>query len=130
MVKPRAMAKGLNWAGGFGGACAGVLLAALAWAGEATGFLPGMEDMPLAPGLAAVPDAVLAFDSPSGRIVEAFAAGTVAADRVLAFYAATLPALGWAPLGDASYAREGERLDLDVFAREGVTTLRFTVRPR
>ena len=93
-------------------------------------FLPGMEDMPLAPGLSVVEDASLAFDSPSGRIVEAYAAGKVLPEAIRKFYAETLPALGWQPAGEDGYTREAERLDLDLFVKEGVTTLRMTVRPR
>ena len=37
----------------------------------------------------------MVFDTPAGRIVEAVASGAVTRDEVLAFYAETLPQLGW-----------------------------------
>ena len=87
-------------------------LLALAFASIATyaadAFVTGTEDLPLMPGLAIVDGAGVVFDTPQGRIVEAYAKGTARRDAVLDFYAATLPQLGWQALSRTSYRREGE----------------------
>lgn len=98
-----------------------------AWAQD---FLPGLEDLPLPRGLSAVEGAALAFDSPAGRIVEAYAAGETSRADVVAFYRATLDALGWEAADATGFVREGERLELDFFGKDGALTVRFTVRPR
>ena len=113
---------------------AAILLAApLFWTGigpaAAQSFIEGSEDVPLAPSLTAVADAGMVFDSPSGRIVEAFATGAVTRDQVLAFYAMTLPELGWTQDGPAAYRREGERLSIDFFGTDGALSVRFTLSP-
>ncbi|MEQ8605078.1 MAG: hypothetical protein RIB45_17335 [Marivibrio sp.] len=92
-------------------------------------FLEGSEDIPLMTELAAVPDAGIVFDSPAGRIVESFAAGPTSREAVLAFYADTLPALGWEPESRVRFNREGESLTLDFFGPDGELTVRFTLAP-
>lgn len=67
-----------------GFAVATVISTALAGAG-AQSFIEGSEDLPLAPVLEAVDEAGMVFDSPSGRIVEAFATGDTDRQEVLAF---------------------------------------------
>ena len=78
------------------------------------GFVPGVDDLPLMPGLTADLEATMVFDKPDGRIVEAAATGTVSRDAVTAFYASTLPQLGWLREGPARYTREGEVLNLTI----------------
>lgn len=124
------MMTGRNWAGRIIVAAVMGLVLLTGAARAENRFMPGMEDMPLAPGLSVVEDAALAFDSPSGRIVEAYAAGQAVPEDIRHFYAETLPSLGWQPIGQDSFVREAERLDLDLFVKEGVTTLRMTVRPK
>jgi len=105
-------------------------------AGDATGttppapaFVEGFDDLPLMPALTQEPGRTVVFDSPYGRIVEAYAAGRVARDRVLEFYDSALPQLGWTRVGKASFRREGEVLTLD-FTQEGPrVTVRFQVSP-
>ena len=96
----------------------------------ADGFLPGFEDVPLMPGLAADADAGLVFDSPSGRIVEAYAFGEVAWADVIDFYTASLKSLGWRFEGAGRYTRESEELLIDQFGSDGALTVRFTLAPR
>ncbi len=74
----------------------------------------------------------MVFDTPSGRIVEAFAAGPVTRDQVLNFYAVTLPQLGWSRAGATRFRREGETLELhfsDTAAAAGRLTVRFALLP-
>lgn len=115
---------------------AGALLAswlgvASAAAPAADAFLQGVDGVPLMPGLRQADADALVFDSPWGRVVEAYASGAVPRDRVLAFYAETLPQLGWSARGPAVYEREGETLLLEfpTSAAAGTTTLRISVKP-
>lgn len=77
----------------------------------AQGFVPGIDDLPLMPGLTAEAGAVV-FDKPTGRIVEAGAEGPdLTAAGVRDFYRHTLAGLGWREV-----RARGEKL---VFVREG-----------
>ena len=113
----------------------GLTLAALALAGPRgplaaqDGFIAGVEDLPLMPGLSEIADAGLVFDKPSGRIVEAFAEGAVSRQAVETFYDTTLPQLGWSPRPDRTFQREGERLYIKV--REGAqgVTVEYRLSP-
>ena len=93
-------------------------------------FLDALEDVPLPPGLAEVADAGMVFDTPQGRIVEAYAEGPADRDSVARFYRDTLPQLGWRRAGVRHYVREGETLDLS-FERPagGPLTVRFSLAP-
>jgi len=108
-------------------------LLALAFASIATyaadAFVTGTEDLPLMPGLALVEGAGMVFDTPQGRIVEAYAKGMAKREAVLDFYAATLPQLGWKAESRTSYRREGEILRLELYEEGGGLTLRFYLSP-
>ncbi len=93
------------------------------------GFIDESVDIPLAPSLVLSAGAGLVFDSPSGRIVEAFATGTGDRDQLIDFYAATLPALGWKQISPTLYGREDERLSLTFFGSDGALSVRFTLSP-
>ncbi|WP_044562561.1 hypothetical protein [Azospirillum sp. B4] len=98
------------------------------------GFVPGVEDLPLMPGLTAPASAAVVFDQPGGRIVESAAQGDVGTDAIVAFYTQTLPQLGWRPAGTGRWAREGERLEItatrDGAGRQAETMVRFVLRPQ
>jgi hypothetical protein len=96
---------------------------------QAAAFVEGTEDVPLMPGLAMVEGAGTVFDSPQGRIVEAYAKGKVARDAVLDFYGKTLPQLGWRPDGSGTFRREGETLRLEIYSEADGTTVRFYLAP-
>ncbi|HJS31206.1 MAG TPA: hypothetical protein VJ924_04370 [Alphaproteobacteria bacterium] len=103
----------------------------------ANGFVAGIDDLPLMPGLTAMPESGVAFDSPAGRIIEAYAAGITTRAAVSDFYRRTLPQLGWQPTGDNAFRREGERLRLDfpervpagASAGRGRVVVRFFLSP-
>lgn len=111
-------------------------VALLLWAGtesaRAEGFITGLGDIPLMDGLGEVAGGGMVFDTPAGRIAEAYAAGNVSRDAVLAFYAAALPQLGWSPEGAAAYRREGELLRLEFTGGGGTpsVTVRFSLSPQ
>jgi hypothetical protein len=94
------------------------------------GYVEGFEDLPLAPGLANMPDAGTNFDKPAGRIVVAYATGSPAKTAIEAFYRRTLPQLGWKELKPGQYVREGERLVIEVMARGRTVTVRYTLSPQ
>lgn len=102
-----------------------------AQSGGAAGFVPGFDDLPLMPGLAASADGAVVFDAPGGRIVDVQAAGRTSAGRVLEFYRDTLPQLGWQAAGpDGTFEREGEVLKLLIGEPErGRVTVRFSLAP-
>lgn len=97
-------------------------------------FLSGIADLPLMRELDEQEASGLVFDTPAGRIVEAFATGPVSRAEVLSFYAATLPQLGWTAEGEARFRREGEVLSLefpdgDAAAAGRALTVRFSLSP-
>jgi hypothetical protein len=107
-------------------------LLVLASAGTHAGgaFVPGTEDVPLMPGLAAVEGTELVFDKPQGRIVQAQARGRVRPEAVRRFYGETLPGLGWTEAGRQRWQRESEALAIDITGRDGAVTVGFTLTPR
>jgi hypothetical protein len=106
-----------------------VLAVALAFgagpARSANGFFAGVDDLPLMPGLTQADGGALVFESPWGRIIEVYATGPADRRQVLAFYADTLPQLGWLAEGDGKFRRENETLVVDFPAAAGGP---FTVR--
>ena len=94
------------------------------------GFVEGIDDLPLMPGLQNAPDASVAFDALAGRIVVAFAEGAVNMEDVRAFYGATLPQLGWQRTAQDRWARAGEQLSLDAVVDGNGLVVRFEVTPR
>jgi hypothetical protein len=105
------------------------LLIATSSALAAGSYVPGTEDVPLMHGLAPVTEAAIVFDKPQGRIIEATANGAVRRSDVVAFYAASLPQLGWHDAGRQRFEREGERLSLDFGGRDGNLQVDFTLEP-
>lgn len=106
------------------------LTAVLLKAGE-SGFLAGIEDLPIMPGLEELTDQGLVFDKPEGRIVEAFAEGDLAPDDVAVFYSRTLPELGWEAESAGLYRREGEVLAIEVQGTQnGGVLVAFRLAPR
>jgi len=92
-------------------------------------FVAGTEDVPLMPGLTFVAGSDLVFDKPEGRIVEAQARGALARANVQAFYATSLPPLGWKKIGVDRWQRDAERLKLDFSGQDGRLTVGFTISP-
>lgn len=92
-------------------------------------FLAGFDDLPVMPGLSAVDGAGIVFDTPTGRIIEGYAAGAVTQASVRQFYGKTLPQLGWTAIGKNEFRREGERLKIDFKGKDRALTVRFTLSP-
>jgi len=96
-------------------------------AADAPRFFSTIEDLPLMPGLVEDDAAGVVFDSPQGRIVEAFASGGVAERDVRQFYTATLPQLGWSETSPGAFSREREILKIE-FPKDRNKGDRLTVR--
>ena len=82
------------------------------------------------PGLKPVLNSDIVFDKPEGRIVEARATGATTRAKVEEFYAASLPALGWKPLGRDQWQRDAERLKLDFTDASHKLAVGFTLSPQ
>ena len=106
-----------------------LLLLAGALRADEPRFLTDIADLPLMPELAEIADAGLAFDKPSGRIVEAYAEGRTSRAAVQRFYAESLPQLGWRGMSDTVYRREGEELRLEFLGGDGDLVVRFSLHP-
>lgn len=101
--------------------------------GEPARFVAGLEDLPLMPGLEAMRGTGVRFDTPQGRIVEAYATGPVTRGAIEAFYAETLPQLGWREAGAGVWLRDGEALKLEIVEPSGsrgqTPIVRFALSP-
>ena len=109
----------------------GTVALASALAQDKGAFVSTIEDLPLMPGLVEEAGGMV-FDSPGGRIVEAFATGEVSEEGVRAFYGETLPQLGWRPLGIGVYQREREILKVEFPGGPGAApplTVGFSLAP-
>jgi hypothetical protein len=95
---------------------------------QATDYLTGASDLPLAAGLKEQPDKGAVFDTPLGSIVTAYATGDAKPQDVLDFYDATLPALGWDRQKAGTYHRKNEILKIDVWGpEEGPVNVSYTL---
>jgi hypothetical protein len=101
-----------------------------AWGEGDAGFVAGVEDLPLMPGLHEVVEAGTKFDSASGRIVEAYAVGQVEEADVLAFYAESLPQLGWTMVDQTLFHRSGESLKIETSRENSEVTVHFSLSPQ
>lgn len=102
---------------------------ALSSGARADTFLKEYEDLPLPVGLTELPGGML-FENPNGRIVEATAKGQVPPATIKAFYAESLPQLGWKRIGEDEYKRDNEVLRIEVVGKGPATMVRFSVVPQ
>lgn len=80
---------------------------------EQGAFLSVIEDIPLMPGLVEDQASAVVFDAAHGRLAETVAVGSSGRPGIAAFYAETLPALGWQADGETRWVREGEALTIE-----------------
>ncbi len=100
---------------------------AVSYQKEPVHFVPGTEDIPLMPGLAALTDRGFIFDKADGRILAVSAAGAVTRRAVLAFYQESLPELGWQSRGPNRFVRDGENLALVINGTDGHLIVNFSL---
>jgi hypothetical protein len=95
---------------------------------NATDYLVGASDLPLATGLKEQPDKGAVFDTPLGRIVTAYATGNGKPQAVLDFYDETLPQLGWVRDKAGTFHRKKQTLKIDVVGPDpGPCKVSFTL---
>ncbi|MDV7340750.1 hypothetical protein RYZ26_14185 [Terasakiella sp. A23] len=92
-------------------------------------FLSVLDDVPLMAGLTESPDDSVRFDTPGGRIVEAYALGVVTKASVLSYYKDSLPSLGWKRTAHGHYMREGEYLTVSVKMENQTAIVHFSLSP-
>ena len=93
-------------------------------------FIPGINGLPLVTGLVLMPGRHIIFDTPEGRIIEAFADGKISPANILAFYKDTLPQLGWIVKSKNEFGRENEVLRIEVSAnKKNQSIVRFFITP-
>jgi len=93
-----------------------------------TFFIVGSEDVPLMEGLTTLSEMDMTFDAPEGRIVQSVAySESLSPEQVKAFYAETLPQLGWTRQGK-EFVREKEGLSIESYRLKGKTTVRFELK--
>ena len=93
-------------------------------------FIPGVNGLPLVTGLVLMPGRHIIFDTPEGRIIEAFADGKISPANILGFYKDTLPQLGWIVKSKNEFERENEVLRIEVFAnKKNQSIVRFFITP-
>lgn len=83
----------------------------------AADFIDGLEDLPVMPGMSQQPNDNISFGNSESRFVETYLSGNnVSFAAVAAFYAETLPQLGWHLTGRENsglhFERDGEKLDI------------------
>jgi hypothetical protein len=94
----------------------------------AVDYLAAASDLPLADGLKEQTEKSTVFDTPMGRIVNAYATGATTAEKVYEFYDATLPQLGWEKQSSGSYRRAHDTLKIDVWGPDaGPVNVSFTL---
>ncbi|MCC3861898.1 hypothetical protein [Pseudemcibacter aquimaris] len=96
-------------------------------------------DLPLMAGLTENQDAALLFDSPEGRIINAEANGNIKTADITFYYNGVLPSLGWNIYsGDCETGaveciiaeRENENLALNLFNKNGLARITYTLSPK
>lgn len=103
-----------------------VLLMPLFLVGAIPRFLPGTEDIPLAPDMT-ISDEGVTFDTVTGRIITLKGVSKKSIHDIKTFYANTLPNLGWVKIGPLSYSREREQLTLECAEASEETEVVFTL---
>ena len=105
---------------------------------RANDFVPGLDDIPLAPGLVAADEPDLVFDKPEGRLVETSATSRQSEKKLRDFYAVTLPQMGWqaekstkdSAKDSDRYRRDQEVLTLVTHRKDGKTDIIFRLNPQ
>lgn len=97
-----------------------------------TEFVPGFDDLPLMPGMVLIPDTLVSFDAPSGRMVFAKALSELSEIQISAFYKATLGTLGWKEQITHNFIRDKESLKIEYKAGKSKSAIfiYFSLSPK
>lgn len=102
--------------------------ASTAYAGDA--YFEALYDVPIMKGLEEVKEQAMLFDKPGGRIASVVAVSkAVNPAEIEAFYAESLPQLGWKKTAVNQYVRDEDKLVLELVKRPPVTVVHFTLSP-
>ncbi len=97
---------------------------------DVASFVAGFEALPLMPGLHNVAGSSIVFDTPTGRILESAVAGIATPGEIKAFYARSLPQLGWEQFLETEYRREDEALTLEITGDGDDVVVHFFLSPK
>lgn len=101
-----------------------------AQAGQGSGFFEALYDVPVMDGLEELKDQAVLFDKPDGKIASVVAASkSLNAPQIEAFYAKTLPQMGWRKTNNNQYIRADEQLAMDISVQKTLTIVQFTLSP-
>ncbi len=95
---------------------------------DPTRFFSVIDDLPVMAGISEDGEGV-EFATAGGRIAQTSALGLVRRADVLAFYAETLPQLGWTQSDRAAFVREGEMLSIEFEQDPAGLRVRFALAP-
>ena len=96
---------------------------------EKTVYSSTIDDLPLMAGMREIAEDAVIFDEPGGRIVETTVVTSWPEEKVKAFYAETLPPLGWRSAGPAQFRRDDEQLAIAFHATSGENLVSFSITP-
>jgi hypothetical protein len=101
------------------------------YAQQATAFSVVITDLPLMDDMVEDEADDFVFDKAEGRILQtsAIVSDSMPAE-IEAFYAVTLPQMGWARVSDHDYRRAGEVLHIQTERIGSDTGVQFSVRPQ
>ncbi len=91
-------------------------------------YIESLGDIPLMPELTIHNEQTMIFDAPEGRVVQVTATSDTNIP-VAAFYAQSLPELGWKTNSENSYYREGEHLDISTQKDGSGVRVTFSLKP-
>jgi hypothetical protein len=93
-------------------------------------FFEALYDIPVMPGLEEIKGEAMLFDKPDGRIASVVAASKdLSPSQVGAFYAESLPQLGWRKTKENQYVRDEDQLTVEVSRKAPLTVVHFTLSP-
>lgn len=98
----------------------GIFMGLPSQSAQENSFLPGTEDIPLAPGFVVLNSDAFLFDTPAGQIVSVTIRSESGSFAALDdFYEQALPGLGWRRLNEGQFARDGDSLSWHLVSEQG-----------
>ena len=108
-----------------------VFCARHATASDSPRFFNSIPDVPVMSGIEELSEHTFMFDKPAGRIVETVAIikGTTP-EEINDYYIGVLPQFGWKKVGEYTFVRKQERLQISYKEYEGIELFRIMIIPR
>ena len=107
---------------------AALTFASMSFAADQSRFSTVVDDLPLMDRMVEA-DEGMTFTTPDGRIANVETTVPSSRTEVLAFYAATLPQLGWSKTAEATFVREGEMLNVTFESSGSDLKVLFAISP-